>query len=460
MEHVTIDTPTLGNRSYVVIDGEHAVVVDPPRDIDRVIDVVDSHDARVHLVLETHRHADYVSGGLELARRYEAPYGVPIGDPLPRFICRPVTEGTRFSVGGLTLRALHTPGHTPHHYAYVLDAADGTSAVFTGGSLLPGAVGRTDLQGEAFTRQLAHDQWRSVRRLLRETAPEAAVLATHGFGSPCSAGSPSSEGTTIAEQSLQHPVAAQPEAEFVNALLASYDPLPAYYARLPELNAAGPAQFDLTPPAVAQPSDLAARLGNGEWIVDLRDRRAYAGCHLAGSLSFGVNGKLAIYLAWLLPPSTPLTLLADGKETLVRALRELSRVGIDRIAGQAVGTPEDWSLGDASRLGTFPVADLTDLALALRSREPIVVDVRSFHERACAAVAGSLHVPLEELAGRIDQLGLRGRGEIWVHCATGYRAAIAASLLDRAGLPVVLVDDAFSGARWSEVSRSAAGAFA
>jgi len=210
------------------------------------------------------------------------------------------------------------------------------------------------------------------------------------------------------------------------------------------INRRGPAPVRVAPPSVAGPSEVADRIAAGEWVVDLRSRRAFAAGHVAGSLSFELATQFVSYLGWLIPWGTPLTLLGETAEQIERAQRELVRIGIDRLAGAAAGGPADWV--DGGGLRSYRVAGFAELAEALTVRPVHVLDVRRDDERAVSHVAGSLHLPLHELAERLDEVP---GGEVWVHCAAGYRAAVACSLLDRqAGgrdRTLVLVDGDFAG---------------
>jgi rhodanese-related sulfurtransferase len=226
-------------------------------------------------------------------------------------------------------------------------------------------------------------------------------------------------------------------------MLAGLDDVPAYYAHMGPANAAGPAPVDLTPPRRADAGEIASRLAAGEWVVDLRSRMAFAEGHVAGSFNFEGEGKLATYLAWLIPWGKPVTLLADTPEQISAAQRELARVGIDRPAAAATGDPAGW-VREGERLASFPRARFADLArLRKRGDEVVVLDVRRDSERVGGYIDGSVHIPIHELHGRIGEVP---DGTVWVHCAGGMRAAIAASLLDAAGRKVVAVDDGFDAA--------------
>ncbi|MDH6612671.1 hydroxyacylglutathione hydrolase [Streptomyces sp. SAI-208] len=438
----TIEVSGLGNRSYLTGGERTAVAVDPPRDVDRVIEVAARRGVRISHVVETHVHNDYVTGGLQLARVTGAAYLVPAGARVA-FDRVPVHDGDRTAVdpaAGLVLRALATPGHTPHHTAYVLEEHGTAVAAFTGGSLLIGTVGRPDLVEPRLTEQLARAQHASAHRLASELPDETALLPTHGFGSFCSSSQAEGGETTIGKEKVSNEALTRDVDTFVADLLAGLDDVPAYYAHMGPVNAAGPAPVDLTPPSVADADEIAARLAAGEWVVDLRNRVAFAEGHVAGSFNFEAEGQLATYLAWLIPWGKPVTLLAESPDQLAGAQRELARVGIDRPAAAASGGPAAWTRA-GERPASFPRRTFADLAA--RAADVVVLDVRRASERSAGHVEGSVHIPIHTLPRRIHEVP---EGEVWVHCAGGMRAAIAASLLDAAGRDVVAVDDSFEGA--------------
>ena len=445
---LVIDTPTLGDRSYLVHDGEVALVVDPQRDIDRVLALLDEHGVRLTHVFETHIHNDYVTGGLALAQRTGAQYLVN-GEDDVSFSRTPVTDGQVVEVGGrMRITALATPGHTFTHLSYLLtDAgsdgeADGDEhiGVFSGGSLLYGATGRPDLLGPEHTHALVHHQHASAHRLADLLPDEAELYPTHGFGSFCSATQSDATSSTIGREKQANPVLTQDEQTYVEELLAGLGPWPAYYAHMAPANAAGPSEPDLSPPAVADADELRRRIEAGEWVVDLRNRTAFAAGHAPGTLNFGLDGGFATYLGWLVTWGTPITLLGETAEDVAEAQRELVRIGIDRPAAHATGGPEDWS---DRELSSFATATFADLAQVRHHREVVVLDVRRADEHDAARIDGAVNIPLHELMSRLGDVP---PGEVWVHCAGGYRASVAASMLDSAGRALVAIDDTFDNA--------------
>ena len=440
-----IETPTLGDRSYLVHDGEVAFVVDPQRDIDRVLDLLDAHGVRLTHVFETHIHNDYVTGGHALAARTGAAYLVNADDEVS-FERTPVTDGQVIAVGDrMRVTAVATPGHTFTHLSYALeDAAGGAGvAVFSGGSLLYGATGRPDLLGEEHTHDLVRLQHASAHRLAEALPDDAEVFPTHGFGSFCSATQSEATSSTIGQEKRSNPVLTQDEETYVRELLAGLGAYPAYYAHMAPANAAGPSEPDLSPPSQADPAELRRRIEAGEWVVDLRNRTVFAAGHVPGSLNFGLDGGFATYLGWLIEWGTPLTLLGETREAVAEAQRELVRIGIDRPAAAATGTPEQWVAGTGHDLAAFRTATFADLAQVRHHRQVTVLDVRRTDEYENARIEGALNIPLHELP---QQLGNVPGGEVWVHCAGGYRASVAASLLDAAGVDLVAIDDSFDNA--------------
>jgi hydroxyacylglutathione hydrolase len=444
-EIATIETPELGDRSYAIVAGAEAVVVDPQRDIDRVLALLADRGARLSHVVETHIHNDYVSGGPELCRVTGATLVVPTGESVA-YARRAIAGGERIALGDLSLVARHTPGHTATHMTYVLEEGGRPIAAFTGGSMLLGSVGRTDLSGPWVTERLSHLQHRSLRRLSDELPDDASILPTHGFGSLCSAGFPVGAADTAdaRHQRAENPALLMDEDAFVARLVSGLDAFPRYYAYVGPRNREGAGPADLGLPPLSAAVELVERARAGEWVVDLRDRRAFAARHLLGTLAFELSDPLSTYLGWMLPWGSPLSLIGRSTDDLAAARRALARIGIEKIAACGVSDGESghdpWA-GVAT--GSYPVVGFADLKPYIGVPDEIVVDVRLGREWREGHLATAMHIPLHELPDRVDEVP---PGRVWAHCAAGYRAAVAGSLLARAGRSVMVVSDQFTSA--------------
>ncbi len=446
MDVIVIDTPQLGDRSYLVHDGAVALVIDPQRDTDRVEKAAQEAGVAITHVAETHIHNDYVTGGLALAKAHGASYLVNAADPV-KFERTPIADGETVRIGAFTVKAVATPGHTHTHLSFI--AEDGEKqAVFSGGSLLYGSVGRTDLVAASDTVGLTRDQYNSVRRLVEQANSDAALFPTHGFGSFCSSGpATGADESTIGEQVTANHALTDPDQEhFVRELIANLTAYPSYYAHMGPSNTQGPGAPDLSVPESLDPAELNRRLEDGEWVVDLRNRVAFSSSHLKGSVSFeyGNGSSFTTFLGWVLPWDEKLTLVGS-REDVENAIRDLSRIGIDS-PDAAVGT-EPHALAPDAALASYPRVGWDGLVSG-RAEGDAVLDVRRTDEFAGARVAGAVNVPLHELLGRMDEVPA---GRLWVHCASGYRAGVAASLLQRAGRDVVQIDASFDDAETSGV---------
>ena len=456
MQVEVISTEELGDRSYLAHDGRLAIVVDPQRDLDRVEKVLTDRGLSCAMVLETHIHNDYVTGGFELARRSGCPYVVSAHDQVS-FDRHPVRDGDELTVGTMTVRVLATPGHTDTHLSYAITDGTDPGAVFTGGSLLYGSVGRTDLIDPARTEELTRSQFHSARRLAAELPDETAVYPTHGFGSFCSSGSATGgdAGTIGVEKDRNDALVTDDEDAFVDTLIANLTAYPAYYAHMAPLNMQGPGAPDLSAPQPVDGAELRRRIDTGQWVVDLRDGTAYASNHVDGSIGIALGQHFATYLGWLMPWGEPITLIGESPEEVAAAQRQLVRIGVDQLAGAATGSAQELSAGQPT--ASYRRATFDELPEQLqptrhghphhpgtgRNNEPIVLDVRRDDERDKGFIPGSAHVPLHQLLDRLDEVPA---GQLWVHCASGYRASIAASLLNRAGRDIVWIDDEYDQA--------------
>lgn len=431
----TIETPGLGDRSYVADADGWAVAVDVQRDLDRIEDVLQRRGARLGAVLETHIHNDYLSGGWALARRYGARYVVPTYAPVS-FRAESADPREPIDIGPLRLRPIPAPGHTDTHTAYSLHVEDRPAdAAFTGGSLLLGGTGRTDLLGPERAEELAREQYWTVRRLARLLPGSARLLPTHGFGSFCMAGRAVEEGgETLADQLTVNPAYLLNEDAFVADLLRRSGPVPAYFAEMGERNLAGTVAADLgTPPRLtaAKVQQMAAA---GCWVLDVRPRSDYAKAHLPGSVSIDARGPIATWAGWTVPLDEPVVLVAADEQQLAAAQRELSRIGVDHVAGAHVGPLR-------TAAATLTTEDFGGLAEALGAGRSVdVLDVRETSEWHTGHVRGARHVPAHEL----DDLTAVVTGSAepsWLYCASGFRATVAGTLLSRQGIDVVVLDD-------------------
>ena len=441
MEVITIETPQLGDRTYLVHDGAVGVVIDPQRDTDRVEKAVSDAGVSITHVAETHIHNDYVTGGLQLAQDHNAAYLVNAADDVP-YTRQPISDGETVQVGRMVLKAVATPGHTHHHLSYIVTDG-GRQAVFSGGSLLYGSVGRTDLVSEEDTVPLTHHQYRSVRRLVDEAAEDAGLYPTHGFGSFCSSGPASgAESSTIGEQlNDNHALTDPDEDHFVRELIHNLTAYPSYYAHMAPINMAGPTAPDLDLPDSLDQDELASRLERGEWVVDLRNRVAFASNHLSGSLSFeyGDGTQFTAFLGWVLPWDEQLTLVGE-RQHVENAIRDLSRIGIDNPDAAIGSGPAELAPGAA----TSSYDSVGWQEVLQKPEDDPIIDVRRTDEFAKSHIRDAVNIPLHELLRRLDEVPA---GRLWVHCGSGYRSAVAASLLQRAGRDVVHIDASFRDAK-------------
>ena len=441
MDVIVIETPQLGDRSYLIHDGETALVIDAQRDIDRVESAVENAGVKLTHVAETHMHNDYITGGLVLAQKHGADYLVNGADDVS-FDRSPIADGQTVRVGQMSVKAVATPGHTHNHLSFVVAHGE-KQAVFSGGGVLYGSVGRTDLLGSEHTVGLTHDQWASARRLAKEAKEQAALYPTHGFGSFCSSGpaTGASESTLGEQFATNHVYTEQDEEHFVSELIANLSAYPSYYVHMGPANAAGPSEPDLSVPDSLEPAELKARLEAGEWVVDLRHRVAYSAEHLKGTVSFeyGNGASFTTFLGWVFPYEKQLTLVGS-REDVENAIRDLSRIGIDSPDAAVGENPGD--LAPDVPVTSYPRVGWHGV-LADRPAGETILDVRRVEEYEGSRIEGAVNIPLHELVTRMDEVPA---GRVWVHCGSGYRSGVAASLLERAGRDAVHIDAMFDDA--------------
>jgi glyoxylase-like metal-dependent hydrolase (beta-lactamase superfamily II)/rhodanese-related sulfurtransferase len=419
----------LGNSCYLVDLGEgRALAVDPSRDLRALRAAAQRHRLRIGYVAETHLHADFLSGACQLAATDGAQ--IVADDGGREFAHTALADAEVLDLGGLTLRALATPGHTFEHLSYLL--LDGSSPIglFTGGSLLVGAAARTDLAGPAHVEELTRAQFHSLRRLA--TLPsDTAVYPTHGAGSFCSAPPGAERTTTIGQELATNPLLAiADESEFTRALLDGLGTYPPYFLRLGELNRRGPAVLgrppDLEPLGVAAVNAL--RNSDAE-IVDVRLPEAFAAGHIPRSLSIPLRPAFATWLGWLADAERPLVFVRDEDQDPDEVIWQCLKIGYERIAGELDGGIAAWQAAGLPLTGN-------DMVRAAAVDLDALVDIRQSGEFAAGHIPGALH---QELGSVADAATSLPPGPLAVMCGHGERAASAASVLERAGRPGVAI---------------------
>ena len=431
----------LGHLSGLVEDPEAGVaaVIDPRRDVDVYLDAATEDGVRITHVVETHLHNDYVSGARDLAALTGATHVIGAGADLA-YGHRPVRDGDAWDVGGLRFTTVETPGHTPEHVAYAMAETARAAepvALFTGGSLLVGAVGRTDLLGADRAEDLGRAMFRSLREAVLPHEDFVGVYPTHGSGSLCSTGISATPSTTIGFERRYNALLRHDDAEaFVRALLHGQPAFPAYFARMRPINQAGPALLggrlpDLAPVPVEE-ADRVRR--DGGLVVDLRPPHEHAAGHVPGSVSIPRGESFGTWLGWVVEPDRPIVMLLPEQDDGRDAMRQIVRIGYESsIVGRVDGGWAAWERAGLP-VENGDVVGVEELAARLErggTDAPLVIDVRQATEYEGGHVPGSHHLLAADLPGRLAELP-RDRPLVTI-CASGFRASIGASLLRQAG---------------------------
>jgi hydroxyacylglutathione hydrolase len=415
----------LGNTSWLVdLGAGGAMVVDPERFPGPYRGVADGLGLTIRYAAETHLHADFVTGSPELAAQGAEVMASAAGQV--RWPHLPVADGEELALGRFRLRVLATPGHTPEHVSYVLVDGQRPRAVFSGGSLLVGAVARTDLIDPADTEGLTRALWRSIHSELLSLPDDVVVFPTHGAGSFCSAAGGGQRWTTIGEERRTNPLLAAPDEQtFVRWVLDGLGSYPPYFLRLREVNRHGAQVFGALPALPARTAaDVEALRSQGAALVDVRPVPEFAAGHLPGSLSIALRPQFASWLGWMVPdPATPLVFVTGAGTDRSELVRQCLNIGYEELAGELDGGPAAWAAA-GGELRTIRLVDGSDIA------DRLVVDVRQSSEYATGHVPGARHVELGALASSGSGLLT---GSVVVMCGHGERAATAASVLESAG---------------------------
>lgn len=419
----------LGHSSYVIDLGDgNAAIIDPPRFPTAHEALIECSGWRLAWTIDTHSHADYITGSPGLVARTDATFIAPAASQLAT-AHRGVSDGEHVQLApGVTLTAIATPGHTADHHAYLF-AADGTPvAMFTGGSLMVGTVGRTDLGGPELAVPLAHEMFRSLRRF--DDLPDAlTVYPTHGAGSFCSAPGAAERVSTLGHERSGNPLLAiVDEDEFVDRLVAGFGTFPTYFRQLPERNRLGPTRIDSIPAlALLDADDVAQRAADGAVVVDVRPFATFGAGHIPGSISNTLRAVFGSWLGWLVPADTPLVFVLDSNQDRADLVRQALDVGHEHLLGELDGGVDAWA-ASGRPLAPIPVVGVDML-------DGPLIDVRQANEFAAGHLPGAHNVEL----GAISTTP-RPDDATTVMCGHGERAMTAASILSARGVTTHVFD--------------------
>lgn len=427
----------LAHASYLIGSDGEAVVVDPQRDVDQYISEAQTRGLRIRYVIETHLHADFVSGHRELADRTgaEIVFGNRARATFPH---RAVADGDELRVGSLVLRVLETPGHTPESISILVidpETSPDPQKVLTGDTLFIGDVGRPDLVGsKGYTAgQMAEMLYASLHEKLLVLDDAVEVYPAHGAGSLCGRNMSRETSSTIGEQKrFNYALKPMSRDAFVRMMTADLPEAPAYFPVDAEINRTGAAAVEaLSAPKPLELREVRRLSERGDMVLDVRPAPAFGAGHVPGSINIGLGGEFASWAGTLIPVGSPIVIVADDEGSVSEAVLRLARVGLDSVAGYLVGGIRSWDAAGLP-LAKLPQMPVDELASRIEEGAPIeILDVRRHPEYSVSHVPGAVNIPLAELPQRADALD-RGRSVVAV-CGSGYRSSMATSLLERAG---------------------------
>ena len=432
----------LAHASYLVGDGGEAAVIDPRRDVDEYIAEADAQGLKIKYVIETHLHADFVSGHRELAARTGAK--IVFGKKADAaFEHTAVSDGDEVTLGEMRLRFLETPGHTPESISVLVFEKNGEtpSKVLTGDTLFVGDVGRPDLASpKGHTPEaMAGDLYESLHGKLLSLPDDTEVYPAHGAGSLCGRNMSKETWSTIGEQRrTNYALREMPRSEFVQMMTADLPEAPRYFSRDAELNRSGPGELaDLPPLAAIAPQEVADLEEDGVAILDVREASSFGTAHVPFSINIGLGGQFASWAGCLIAHTDRIVIVADSEERVAEARLRLARVGLENVVGYLDGGIAAWSEAGLP-LNSVPQISVSELRdqLAEDSLSMQVLDVRRSMEFHGGHVPGAVNAPLSSLDSHIDRLD--PNKPTAVICAGGYRSSAATSLLERHGFTDLL----------------------
>jgi hydroxyacylglutathione hydrolase len=432
-----IYTGCLSEAAYFVESNGEAIVIDPLRDTQEYVKLAKEHNAKIKYIFETHFHADFVSGHLDLSKETGAPIVYGPGTEA-NFAFHLAKDGEIFKIGDVTVEAIHTPGHTLESTCYLLRDEKGKPyCIFTGDTLFVGDVGRPDLSsGNLSSIELASIMYDTIKNKILRLDDNVIVYPAHGPGTSCGKNLGPETDTTIGIQKRTN-YALQPQTreEFIAAVTSGLDEAPAYFSLNAKINKEGYDSLDdvkrkaLTPLSV---KDFKLKIAENILILDTRDTSEFPNGFIPDSLYIGLDGRFAEWAGSLLPFDKPIILVTDaGKEdeTVVR----LARVGIDKVEGYLEGGFEAWKKA-GEKIDLIIEIDPDELAMDIPFDENLVIaDVRKENEFAEGHVKNAINLPLNEMMDPAQIAQLEENQNIYIHCGSGYRSLIAASILKKHG---------------------------
>ena len=433
----------LAHASYLIGSEGEAVVVDPQRDVDQYIREAAANDLTIKFVIETHLHADFVSGHRELADRTGAQiiFGEKAGVDLAH---KSVRDGEEITIGKVVLRFLETPGHTPEGICVlVIDTANPgqPQKLLTGDTLFIGDVGRPDLAGaKGYTPQMmAGMMYDSLHDKLLRLPDETEVYPAHGAGSMCGRNMSKETSSTIGEQrKFNYALKPMSKDEFVHMMTVDLPEAPAYFPRDAEINRSGARGLaELSPPVALTPQEIAGLDLQSHVLLDVRAAADFGAGHLPGSINIGLGGQFAMWAGSLIPLNAVIIVVAESEAQVQESIVRLARVGIENVKGYLNGGVESW-MKAGFELSTTEQVTVDQLRDLIEKEDLQVLDVRRPAEYESGHVPGALSSQLANLEGRIEQLPFDSRKSVAVICAGGYRSSAAASLLKKHGFENLL----------------------
>jgi hydroxyacylglutathione hydrolase len=434
----------LAHASYLIGSEGEAAVVDPQRDVDQYLDEAAATDLEIKYVIETHLHADFVSGHRELAARTgaEIVFGQKAGATIPH---RAVKDGDELAVGKVKLRILETPGHTPEGICVLVidtEVSDQPQKVLTGDTLFIGDVGRPDLVGaKGFTKEMmAAMMYDSLHEKLLRLGDEVEVYPAHGAGSMCGRNLSTETSSTIGEQrKLNYALQPMKKEQFVKMMTTDLPEAPAYFSKDAEINRAGAeALTGLPQPEALSAGEVCKRAAQGCVILDVRAPADFGAGHIPGALNIGLGGQFASWAGSLIPMTSPIVIVADSVEQVEEAQIRLARVGLENVRGYLAGGVNAWKK-DGLELAVVPQISVAELKELIDGRPGLqLIDVRRPVEYESGHAPRAISAPLAKLREMLPQLNLKPTAQTAIICAGGYRSSAGTSMVQQAGFDNLL----------------------